>query len=259
MRLTISGLLLALCPLQAAHAATGPFTISQALSAPFASELKASPNGAKMAWIENEQGRRNIWFAAAPDWKAEKATAFNEDDGQEIADLAWAHDGSFLLFSRGGDFENAGENPNPAIVLKRPDQSIWQFKFDGSAPAKLTEGRSPRVSSDNRIVFLRKNQIFELADAKAVELAEQKGEQEAPCWSPDGRRFAFVSQRGDHSFIGVYDYGTKQLRYLDASTDRDEDPVWSPDGKAVAFIRIRSAGRAAFFRHSVAASRGRFG
>jgi hypothetical protein len=35
------------------------FTIQQALSAPFASDLVASPRLGRFAWIENQQGRRN--------------------------------------------------------------------------------------------------------------------------------------------------------------------------------------------------------
>src|SRR5207248_1088284 len=57
-------------------------------------------------------------------------------------------------------------------------------------------------------------------------------------WSPEGTRLAFVSDRGDHNFIGLYDVAAKSLRFLDASTDTDIEPAWSPDGKRVAFLRI---------------------
>src|SRR5581483_10207588 len=71
-------------------ASAASFTIDQVMSAPFASSLIASPIGAKVAWLLNEQGRRNVWVAEAPDWKGHKLTSFNQDDGQEIAELAWA-------------------------------------------------------------------------------------------------------------------------------------------------------------------------
>src|SRR5665213_2797908 len=92
-------------------AAPGSFTIDQVMSAPFASSILAAPKGAKVAWLLNEQGRRNVWMATAPDWKGRKVTNFTEDDGQEIDEVAWAHDGSFLLFTRGGDFEMGRDNP----------------------------------------------------------------------------------------------------------------------------------------------------
>src|SRR5207244_4965787 len=40
--------------------------------------------------------------------------------------------------------------------------------------------------------------------------------------------------------IGVYDFASKTIRYLDPSVDRDAFPVWSPDGKQIAFARIPS-------------------
>ena len=58
---------------------------------------------------------------------------------------------------------------------------------------------------------------------------------------------AFGNARGDHSFIGVYDFARKQLRYLDPSVDRDSEAVWSADGKQIAFIRIPTSRVASAF------------
>jgi len=120
------------------YSANASFSIQQVMSAPFASELIAAPTGARVAWLLNEQGRRNIWVASAPGWKGHKVTAFNQDDGQDIAELAWAPDGSYLLFAHGGDFETGGDNPDPELSPGRPEQAIWYVAMDGSAPKKLT-------------------------------------------------------------------------------------------------------------------------
>ncbi len=231
-----------------------PFTVGQVMSAPFASDLIAAPKGASAAWIENEQGRRNIWVASGPSWTARKLTSFEADDGQEIADLAWAPDGSYLLFARGGDFENGGENPNPDLAPNRPDQSIWRVDLTGGDAVKLTIGNSPQISSQGDVIFIRKGQVFSLAKAggKPVKgdgepLLDQKGSPSDLRWSPDGSSFAFVSDRSDHSLIGVYRLADKSLRYLDASVDRDFDPVWSPDGTHLVFLRVPASSHRAFF------------
>src|SRR5207249_9929365 len=48
---------------------------------------------------------------------------------------------------------------------------------------------------------------------------------------------AFVSDRVDHSFIGVYDTRTKSVTFLAPSVDHDTSPTWSADGTRIAFIR----------------------
>src|SRR6266700_2033425 len=41
----------------------------------------------------------------------------------------------------------------------------------------------------------------------AHQLTDLRGDNSNPRWSPDGRQIALVSQRGDNSFIAVYDFG----------------------------------------------------
>src|SRR5580704_16665268 len=88
-------------------------TLEQYLSAPFASELTAAPGGGKIAWVLNERGARNVWVAAAPDYKGRRLTAYKDDDGQDLAELAWSADGKFLLYTRGGDLDTHRDIPNP--------------------------------------------------------------------------------------------------------------------------------------------------
>lgn len=242
-KLPLTSILVALVSVSAAWGAT-PFTIEQVMSAPFASDLIAAPAGDKVVWLLNEQGRRNLWEAAAPNWKAHKLTNFDEDDGQEIADVCWSKDGSYLLFARGGDFESGRENPNPGWATARPDQSIWRVDLDGTPAKKLTEGHAPAISTDgDAVAFLRAGQIFLMkptGDGVAA-AATQQGSVNTLRWSPNGAHLAFVSARREHSFIGIYDAASKTLRYLDPSVDHDRDPVWSPDGSAIAYIRVAAS------------------
>ena len=95
-------LLAALAGPALAAAQQAPFTIEQVMSAPFPSDLVASPAGGKVAWVFDARGVRNIWVAEPPDYKARAVTSYAEDDGQEIDELAWTPDArAIVLCARG--------------------------------------------------------------------------------------------------------------------------------------------------------------
>ena len=220
-----------------------PSSIERYLNAPFASELLAAPGGGKVAWILDERGARNLWVAAAPDYKGRRLTSYKDDDGQDLGDVAWSADGRFLLYARGGDLETNGDIPNPRNLPQTPEQAVYAIPFDGGAPRKLSDGRGPAVSPDGHVAFLKNGQIWmttldaEKTGAKPSEAVHTKASSYELQWSPDGTALAFTSYRGDHSFIGVYRVANKSVMYLDPSVDRDTSPVWSPDSRRVAFMR----------------------
>ena len=232
--------LLALSPVFAANPAA---SIEQYLSAPFASDLIAAPAGGKVAWILDERGARNIWVAAAPDYRGRRLTDYKDDDGQDLGDIVWSPDGRFLVYARGGDLETNGDVPNPRNLPKTPEQAVYAIAFDGGAPQRLSDGRGPVVSRDGNVAFLKNGQIWmttldpEKTGEKPTEVVHTKANSYELQWSPDGSALAFTSYRGDHSFIGVYRIANKTLQYLDPSVDRDTSAVWSPDSRRVAFLR----------------------
>jgi dipeptidyl aminopeptidase/acylaminoacyl peptidase len=233
--------LLCLLALNSVFGVDSPATsMDRYLNAPFASDLSAAPAGGKLAWILDEHGARNLWVAAAPDYKGRRLTSYTEDDGQDLGDVGWSADGRFLVYARGGDLETNGDIPNPRNLPETPEQAVYAIAFDGGVPRKLSDGRAPTVSRDGRIAFVKNGQIWMTTlegDAKPAEAVHAKATPYELQWSPDGSALAFTSYRGDHSFIGVYRVSNKTVTYLDPSVDRDGSPVWSPDGRRVAFLR----------------------
>jgi len=232
-------------------APTKRFTLEQIMSAPFPTDLTAAPQGGTVAWVLDQNGARNIWVAEAPDYKGRRITDYHDDDGQEIAQIAWTTDGRSIIYVRGGDFETFRDNPNPASLPQGVEQDIWIIPVSGGAPRKIAEGSQPAVSPKGGLIaYLKKDEIWSVGmeeNAKPTQLIHTKGQAGEIRWSPDGSRLAFVTTRTDHSFIGVYNLAAKTLLYLDASVDRESSPTWSSDGKQIAFIRVAAATSRIFF------------
>lgn len=226
----------------APHAAVqAPFTIEQILSAPFPTALVAAPTGARVAWVFNERGARNVWVADGPEFRARRVTNYSGDNGQDITGLAWTPDGSALVYVRGGGPNRAGELPNPTSEVEGVEQAIWIVPAAGGDPRRLGAGDVPAISpTGDRVAFVQRGQIWMASlqgDPAPRQAVHARGTARSLRWSPDGSRIAFVSARGTHAFIGLFDVAANTLRFLDPSLDTDSEPTWSPDGRQVAFIR----------------------
>ncbi len=216
-----------------------PITLEQVLSAPFPSDLTAAKKSNRFAWIFDQQGKRNIWVAEAPGFAARQMTKYNEDDGQELSDLAFSPDGNTIVYVRGGGKNAAGQVPNPTSNPVGAEQAVWTVAWVGGDPKRVDAGNSPDVSSRGTISFVKDGQIW-LAPLDGSEKPQQlvaRGRNLDPHWSPDGSKLAFVSARGDHSFVGLYDVAAKTVEFIAPTVDSDSNFVWSLDGKRIAFVR----------------------
>ncbi|GGG95711.1 prolyl oligopeptidase family serine peptidase [Silvibacterium dinghuense] len=239
---------LALAPFASAQS----FTLQQVLRAPFSSNLTAAPQGHSFAWVSNAEGRRNLWVSV--DDQARQLTHDTADDGIDLGNLTWTPDGASVVYVRGGDFEFPEKpSPNPARLKDGIEQQIWIAPVHGGEPRLLTSGQAPQVSPDGKtLAYLLKDQVWTLdltqTGAKPAQLFVGRGKEDDLQWAPDGHALAFVSRRGDHSFIGVFTLSVGQVSYLDPGTEEDSNPAWSPNSRQVAFLRVPPEVGNSYFR-----------
>jgi dipeptidyl aminopeptidase/acylaminoacyl peptidase len=226
------------------------FTLEQVRSYPFPSELSVASTASRVAWVFDERGVRNIYVAEGPSWTSRKVTSYTEDNGQELTNVALTPDGNTVVYVRGGDHDGNWDDlaPDPASSPVQPKVEIWSIPFGGGKPKRLAEGDEPVVSPRGDVVaFSKGSAIWTVpvdGSREAAKLFFAKGSSNSPVWSPDGSKLAFVSSRGDHSFIAVYTDSATPVRYIAPSTMRDGSPRWSPDGKQIAFVRAAGGGGA---------------
>lgn len=248
-RLALAALLLtasAAAPM--AHQASGP-TIAAFLKPGFPFELVAARKADRIAWLSYEEGKRNVFTAAAPAFTPVRVTSFLKDDGIDLTDLAISDDGRTFVFVRGSAPNGVGWNANPSSDPDGAERAIWAGRI-GVPAFRLAEGTSPALSPDGQtVLYVKDGQIYRARvtpgavasnakmDTGAKPFVAAWGTNGGPRWSPDGTKFAFVSNRTDHSFIGIYDMQARAITWLEPGVDRDTNPVWSPDGASIAFVR----------------------
>jgi dipeptidyl aminopeptidase/acylaminoacyl peptidase len=242
MRLFLGLLLLSL----ALHVAARPaFTMAQILHYPYATELVSAEQGDAIAWVRDVDGVRNVWFAHGPDFAPVQVTRYTEDDGQELTHLTFSPDGTRLVYVRGGDHDanwpaEGNLAPDPSAAPEQPLVSIWAVPLTGGAPVKIAEGDAPAISSGGQLAYTKDDHVWTAAldgQGKPEQLFFDRGKDGELRWSPDGRRLAFISNRGDHAFIGIFTAKDQPILYVAPSTGRDGVPRWSADGQHIAFVR----------------------
>jgi dipeptidyl aminopeptidase/acylaminoacyl peptidase len=227
------------------------FSLEAIKSYPFPSDLTSSAEGSRIAWALNEQGKRNVYVAQGPDFTPRKLTNYTEDDGQEITSLSISDDGQWVVYVRGGDHGSNWDDDVPVNTTSSPippKVQIWSVPFAGGEPKAIAEGDEPLLSpKSDRIAFIKGGQIW-IAPTNGSSAAKAffnaRGTNGSIEWSPDGSKLAFVCDRKDHAFVGVFTNETTPITWIAPSFSRDRSPRWSPDGRKIVFARTPGAGGA---------------
>lgn len=171
---------------------------------------------------------------------ADKTLIRITSDGHFKQRPCWSPDGKQVVFARhkantiflylrdiqSGQEERLTSSTTPEFdAVFSPDGKELLFAFDKTSPGQ----------GDIEIYRTA------LSDRKLVPVATSNGlsHEESPCWSPDGKQFAFTSTRHGNQELYVADLmGGEWLRLTDDPAI-DAHPTWSPDGRTIAFTTER--------------------
>jgi dipeptidyl aminopeptidase/acylaminoacyl peptidase len=226
------------------------FTLQQILSAPYATSLTAAPMGNLFAWVEDSEGRHNL-FVGGPDQPARQLTHFSSDDGRDITGLVWSPHATALAFTYGTESGADGKPANPAHLQEDMAAQIRVVSLSAGAEDYMTvKGHSPIFSpSGDTLFWIDQGKIW----GRYLEgdpplpppdkpLVYDRGSASQLTLSPDGTLLAFISRRSEegepsHGFVALFNLRSHTLSFPAPSTGNDSAPAFSPDGRSLAWLR----------------------
>ncbi|MCD6378825.1 S9 family peptidase [bacterium] len=114
-----------------------------------------------------------------------------------------------ISFGRVGNFEISPNGKNVAFTV------TWFNKEENSSTKNIYLAS---VKDGNPRIFVKSD-----------------GNDYAPCWSPDGKEIAFISDRGGDPQIWIIPTSGGEARRVTDIPTGVSNPIWSPDGKTLAF------------------------
>jgi len=200
-----------------------------------------SPDGTRLAYLSRpgEQGPFSIFVANADGSGAVNLTGAMQVQGDELASLAWAPDGSRIVFesTEGGTTR------------------LFTVGIDGSGPRPLFDGadsrKSPSISPDGKSLAYQLQSVTGDGAAFGSFLAVSRvdGSDERTLlsvdiinasfrgtqWAPDSRRLAYFRSVGGPHTVAITDLTGRETIVSKPGEDAF-NPVWSPDGNQLLYL-----------------------
>jgi len=198
-----------------------------------------SRDGKTLYFVSDRSGQENIWLLK--DGKEEQVTHFT--DGR----LLWpaiSANGKMIAFERNMtiwtlDLGSGKTREVPIQLVGVPATPAMQH-------LRLTDHiQDLALSNDGKkVVFQVHGELFAASGKEGGEgvlLSNTLAPESEPSWAPDNNRVVYVSTRGEHSHIYLYDFTAQKEIELTSGANDDDRPVFSPDGKYIAFVRDRNS------------------
>ena len=98
-----------------------------------------------------------------------------------------------------------------------------------------TEGLSGRILLTAEINGFERILLLDIDNRKLLKIIDGPGNNSFPSWAPDGRRFAFTSDRDGNQEIYTANFNGKILSRVTSNKVTDHNASWSKDGKELLY------------------------
>lgn len=188
-----------------------------------------APDGRSIAFISDREEGCQVWWIPADGGEACCLTTLEEGS---IGGLEWSPDGTRIAFSY---------RPAPAWQTKKAREE--REKSHRSTPPLEIKRLIYRCEGQGSVGEERWHlYVLDLATREVTQLTRGEHDQNEFCWSPDGTRLAFITNRSANP---DRDLQLREIRTIPAAGG-EEKPVpapagpkgaltWSPDGKWLAY------------------------
>ncbi len=186
----------------------------------------ATPVGLKdLVGRDIPRGNVQVWLLPLAGGEAHQLT----DLPQDVGAVDWSPDSARLCIVSGATSASVPESKKDAGDPPRRDiRLIDELAYQLNGAGFVYE-------------FPPKLWIVDIADGDARRLTSGRSSDEQPVWSPDGKRIAYVSNRGaDPDLVWRADLtiidadGGKPVRVSAGAERLFQHPAWSPNGKHIA-------------------------
>ena len=191
-----------------------------------------SPDGANTIWVVNGDGS-DAHALATPGLSNEMDYPSWYPDGEQLA----------VMDARAFVIKRVNLNANTVVTVTDHAQVLTgmpNVSPDGKWIAfagQKNEGQT--YNQEENVIWI----VGESGTAVTLETKPMQGR--APVWSPDGRRIAFESDRGNadgrYAVFIINRDGSGLVQVTDYALDATH-PIWSPDGRRMAFVARDGAG-----------------
>lgn len=192
-----------------------------------------SPDGMTVAFLRTVNDQTQIWVIPVDGGEARQLT---ELDKGSLSGLAWSPDSQRLAFcfrpthpdwtqKARKEREACGKSTPPRLITR-----VW-YRLDG-------------------VGFLDERQhlrVCDVATGEVQQITDGDADDDSPCWSPDGSKIAFVSNRSEDPAETPYEVDLWWVAPEGGKLHKIETPpgykgglAWSPDGSMIAYVGVET-------------------